>query len=102
VADSLRLDADLLTVAATTSPPRQDATNNLGELAEWIANLAPSEKDWLLLRVARDHAATVRTELLCRFREQSTPTVASGPQRTEADLLDTAAQVRAERRSTIK
>jgi hypothetical protein len=97
LADFLRLDNDLLTVAATTSPPLDDATNNPRELATWITDLGPVEKDRLLLRVVRDHPATVRTELLRRFREQSTPEVPSGPRRTVTDLLDTAARTRAER-----
>ena len=98
LADFLRLDTDLLNVAATTSPPPRDATNDPRELAGWIANLTPPEKDRLLLRVTREHPATVRTELLRRFHEQSTPADPSVPRRTVADLLDTAAQVRAERK----
>ena len=96
LADFLRLDDDLVNVAATTSPPLENATNDPRELAEWITNLSLVEKDQLLLRVARDHAATVRTELLCRFRRQSTRAVPSVPRRTVADLLDTAARTRAE------
>jgi hypothetical protein len=60
-------------------------------------HLTLAEKDRLLLRVIRDHPATVRAELLRRFREQSTPAVPSVPRRTVADLLDTAAGTHAER-----
>ena len=63
-------------MAATTSPPLQDATNDSCELAGWIANLTPSEKDRILLRIARDHPATVRTELLRRFHEQEAKPIA--------------------------
>ncbi|MGH3512393.1 MAG: hypothetical protein ACRDQV_12470 [Pseudonocardiaceae bacterium] len=97
LADFLRLDDDLLTVAATTSPPLQDATHDPRKLAGWITNLIPPEKDRLLLRVVCDHPATVRAELLRRFRGQSTPAVPPVPRRTVADLLDTAARTRAER-----
>jgi hypothetical protein len=97
LADFLRLDDDLLNVAATTSPPLGDAANDPRELAGWITSLTLAEKDRLLLRVVRDHSATVRTELLRRFHEQSTPAVPAVSQRTVADLLDTAARTRAER-----
>lgn len=97
LADFLRLNDDLLTVAATTSPPLKGATNDPRELAGWITNLTLAEKDQLLLRVVCDHPATVRAELLRRFREQSTPAVPSGPRRTVADLLDAATRTRAER-----
>ena len=97
LADFLRLDDDLLNVAATTSPRFEDAANDPRELAGWITSLTLAEKDRLLLRVVHDHPATVRTELLRRFHEQSTPAVPSVPRRTVADLLDTAARTRAER-----
>lgn len=97
LADFLRVDDDLLNVAATTSPPLENATNDPRELAGWITDLTLVEKDRLLLRVIRDHPATVRTELLRRFRDQSTPAVPSVPRRTVADLLDAAARTRAER-----
>ncbi len=97
LADFLRLDDDLLNVAATTSPPPEDATKDPREFAGWITNLSPVEKDRLLLRVVSDHPAAVRTELLRRFREQSTPAVPPVSRRTVADLLDTAARTRADK-----
>jgi hypothetical protein len=57
------------------SPPLEDAANDPRELARWITNLALVEKDRLLLRVIRDNPATVRTELLRRFRDQTMPAV---------------------------
>jgi hypothetical protein len=55
------------------------------------------EKDRLLLRVIRDNPATVRTELLRRFRDQTMPAVPSVPRRTVADLLDAVARNACER-----
>jgi hypothetical protein len=95
LADFLHLDDDLLNLAATTSPPLEDAANDPRELARWITNLALVEKDRLLLRVIRDNPATVRTELLRRFRDQTMPAVPSVPRRTVADLLDAVARMRA-------
>ncbi|MFC4119044.1 hypothetical protein [Nonomuraea zeae] len=93
LAGFLRLDADLLSVAATASPPLTgDDPQNL---AAWIAGFPAAEKDALLLRVAQDHAAAVRAELLRRFRASAAPQ--EGPRRTVAALLDAAAVRRAER-----
>lgn len=96
LADFLRLDEDLLAVAAEASTPLGKATDDPKRLAAWVANLPVEEKDGLLLRVAQDHATIVRMELLRRFRDETTPTSASPPQRTVADLLDGAARRRAE------
>jgi hypothetical protein len=44
LADFLRLDEDLLTVAARTSPPLEDTTDDPGERAAWVARLPVAEK----------------------------------------------------------
>ncbi len=96
LADFLRLDADLLAVAARTSPPlSQDEGDHRG-LAAWINELPAEDKDALLLRVAQGQGTRVQAELLRRFR--GTPPTPHGglPRRTVAELLDAAADVRAE------
>jgi hypothetical protein len=97
LADFLRLDDDLLAVAAEASPPLGAATTDPGRLAAWVTKLPTAEKDRLLVRVAQDQAATVHMELLRRFRDDTTPPVADRPSRTVADLLDGAARIRADR-----
>jgi hypothetical protein len=97
LADFLRLDDDLLAVAAETSPPLGKTVDDPKRLAAWVAKLPTAEKDQLLVRVARDHAAAVHMELLRRFRDDTTPPVADRPRRTVADLLDGAAHIRADR-----
>jgi hypothetical protein len=97
LADFLRLDDELLTVAAEASPPLGKATDDPKRLAAWVAKLPAAEKDQLLLRVAQDHAASVHMELLRRFRDDTTPAVASRSRRTVADILDGAARKRAAR-----
>lgn len=67
------------------------------ELAGWLANLATNEKDRLLLSVVTDHPATVRMELLRRFRDQPTTAVRAVPRRTVAEILDPTASHRAKR-----
>lgn len=97
LADFLRLDDDLLAVAAQASPPLGDTADDTEEFAAWVAKLPVPEKDRLLLLVARNHAATVHLELLRRFRDATTPATAERPRRTVAELLDGAARVRADR-----
>jgi hypothetical protein len=97
LADFLRLDDDLLAVAAEASPPRGKANDDPQRLAAWVAKLPASDKDRLLVRVAQDDAGTVHMELLRRFRDDTTPAPADQPRRTVADLLDGAARIRAER-----
>ncbi|MGW0806612.1 hypothetical protein [Nonomuraea sp. NPDC002799] len=95
LADFLRLDADLLAVAAEGSAPATAAKDDPAALAAWIAALPAAEKNKLLLRVAKDQAAQVRMELLRRFRAPVAP-AQEGPRRTVAALLDATAVRRAE------
>jgi hypothetical protein len=96
LADFLRLD-DLLAIAAQTSPPLDEIADDPGQLAAWVTNLPHAEKNRLLLRVVDDHAATVRMEMLHRFRDEHTTNIPDPPRRTVADLLDGAARRRADR-----
>ena len=95
LADFLRLDADLLAVAAEASSSPPAVQDDPAALAAWIAALPAAEKDALLLRVAQDQAAQVRMELRRRFRGPVPPV--EGPRRTVAALLDAAAVRRQER-----
>jgi hypothetical protein len=67
LADFLRLDRDLLEVAATASPPRSEVQDDPRALAAGIAGLPGEEKDRLLLLVAQDQGLRARTELLRRL-----------------------------------
>src|SRR5918999_169922 len=101
LADFLRVDSDLLAVAAEASTPLRAVEDDAAKLTAWIAALPPRQKDAFLVRVAIDQAAQVRMELLRRFRgEHGTPsdTPADDPSpRTVAELLDAAADRRRER-----
>lgn len=97
LADFLRVDEDLLAVAARTSPTRKETTGISGPLSAWVKSLPVAEKDQLLLRVVDDHAATVRIEMLRRFHDQHTPNIPSPPRRAVTDLLDTASRRRDDR-----
>ncbi|SPT60551.1 hypothetical protein [Actinomadura madurae] len=97
LADFLRLDSDLLRVAAETSPPLAEAKDDPGRLAKWIEELPMKEGKALLLRVAQGQGPQVQMELLRRFRGEPDAASADGPRRTVAELLDTAAALRHER-----
>ncbi len=97
LADFLRIDADLLGVAAETSPELPEAGQDSGALAAHIAAISASEKDRLLGLVAADQATRARGELLRGFRGQPDDESESRPRRTVAELLDTAWQHRQHR-----
>jgi hypothetical protein len=97
LADFLRLDDDLLTVAAEASPRLNETTDDPERLAAWVAELPGAEKDRLLLRVLQDQTATVRMELVRRFRNRTTRPAAAPQRRTVGELLDKTARRRAER-----
>jgi hypothetical protein len=97
LADFLRLDADLLTIAAQASPPRAETQDDPRKLARWIKDLPPSDKDTLLHRVAQGQGAQVQMELRRRFRGGPDTTGDSRPRRTVGELLDGAAKARHER-----
>jgi hypothetical protein len=94
LADFLRLDAGLLTIAAQASPPLTETNDDPRKLARWIEDLPVSEKDNLLHRVAQGYGASVQMELRRRFRGDPGPTSEDRPRRTVAELLDAAAEAR--------
>jgi len=95
LADFLRLDNDLLAIAARTSPPSEEIADDPSELADWVAHLPVADKNRLLTRVVQGETARVRMELLRHFRGDNAPTVPVPARRTVADLLDEAARMRA-------
>jgi hypothetical protein len=97
LADFLRLDDDLLAVAAQTSPPVRPTDDDPDCLATWLAKLPAAEKNRLLLRVVNDQSTTVRMELLRRYRDDHATPAPTMARRTVADLLDAAARQRADR-----
>ena len=92
--DLLRLDDDLLAIAAQSSPPLEEIADDPGDLAAWVTRLPVAEKNRLLARVVQGEAARVRMELLRSFRGDTAPTIPVPTRRTVADLLDAAARQR--------
>ena len=92
LAGFLRLDQDLLEVAAQASPPLEAMRDD--SMAAGIAGLPEREKDRLLLLVAQDQEARVKLELL---RQVGGVPASASSERTVAELLDAAALARQRR-----
>lgn len=92
--DFLRIDRDLLAVAARASGLRASSLA-AGELTEWVTGLSGPDKDALLVRLINGDPH-LRGELLQRIRRQYACPSESG-RRTVGELLTAAAAHRAER-----
>lgn len=98
-ADFLRIDSDLIAVAATRSP-KLEASSGDEEVEPWIAALPDAEKiDWLA-RLARGQEPHLRIELLQQFRKSRPSIVPSHREdpRIVDELLVAAEQIAAKRR----
>jgi hypothetical protein len=67
LAEFLRIDSDLLHVAAEASSPMSEVGIDHIEMAAWIAKLSTREKDKILTSLVMDADQTQVTELLQRF-----------------------------------
>jgi hypothetical protein len=84
IVDFLKIDEDLIAVAAESSPSIEEPRG----LAEFLASVEAEEKDALLARVVAGEGAQVQALLLRRFRSVSGVTSAAGPARTAAELWE--------------
>ncbi|HEV8559598.1 MAG TPA: hypothetical protein VGR06_24945 [Actinophytocola sp.] len=87
LADFLRIDADLLDVAATASKPLRVADLSEAVVARWVDRLPEREKNDLLVRVIQGDGGGVRTELL---RGLNGPAGTHAGHRTVGELLTAA------------
>jgi hypothetical protein len=100
LAEFLRVDEDVLAVAAEQSPDLP-ASPSSAELRRWIQDLGAADKDDLLLRLVQGEALLVRTELLRRYHQARTPrsdTRRERAGRSVGELLAAAEQRAAARR----
>ncbi|NDY72236.1 hypothetical protein DO021_00020 [Desulfobacter hydrogenophilus] len=67
-ADFMRLDKDLIQVAAENSIAEQKSVQNDQKLKLWISGLPNSEKDTIIFRLINDNDPHIGNELLQRFR----------------------------------
>jgi hypothetical protein len=101
LADFLRLDSDLLDVAAAASRPLTEQEPPTAALRRWVKTLPVADKDEAVLRVLRGEAGLLRSELLGRFHgvaEEEWPGVA----RSAGDLLAAAEDRWAVRQKQIR
>jgi hypothetical protein len=99
LADFLRIDQDLLSVAAQGSPRKQIRPAQREDMAAWVAQLPVKEKDELLVRLMAGEDAVLGAELrsrLNRSRADSSP-APEVPRRTVGELLAAAEAFRAQR-----
>jgi hypothetical protein len=68
-ADFLRVDADLIEVAASASSGQAPVGPTSDELAAWVAALPDMDKNAMLLRAMQGDAAYLGSELLQRMRQ---------------------------------
>jgi hypothetical protein len=105
LASFLRLDTDLLQVAAHSSAALAPSPSRRA-LAQWIERLSESDKTELLVRLVADRDSNVGLELLRRFQEARSPAPASAPpahRRTVAELIGEAQrQADAKRRAAAE
>lgn len=104
LAHFLRVDEELLTVAAEISPPVEPAGDVLGDLADWIQRLPDAEKNQHLLGVMQGDASRVGAALRRQFRDASSSEIRSPSRRPVAALFEAAEHRRKEhaRRAAAK
>jgi len=71
LADFLRVDPDLLSVAARRSEAPHEGTESAPEQEGWLRRLPIGDKDVLLRRVMQGQSREVGAELVRRFREDT-------------------------------
>ena len=96
-ADFLRIDDDLIAVAAERGSPATSNGNSRKELECWVGALPDPEKTDLLVRLVAGNEPHLRAELLRRFRS-TRPEVATAKPRTVSELLSAAERRTEERR----
>jgi hypothetical protein len=98
-ADFLRIDDDLIAVAAERSSPAASNDSSRKELERWVGALPDLEKTDLLVRLVGGDEPHLRAELLRRFRSTRPEVVSATAQpRTVSELLSAAERRTEERR----
>ena len=89
-ADFLRIDDDLIEIAAQNSTTQKQTETSEAELKGWIAHLSQAEKEDWLLKLATNKHSHLGTEFQQRLKRDQTPVTkkdTSAPRRTVANLL---------------
>ena len=100
--DFLRIDPDLLEIAAQASRPLEQASPKTGEIRKWIGKLPAGEKDNLLTRFITGEEVALAMELMRRFIDEgdkrSRGEAEEIKRRTVGELLHTAEDLTEKRR----
>jgi hypothetical protein len=101
IAEFLRIDEDLLAVAAAASPPLKVRDDS--GLADWIAALPEAHKSRLLTRVAAGEGNAVQTQMVREYRAVTRPGTQqkSGSARTVLELWTAAGERQAQREAEL-
>jgi hypothetical protein len=102
--DFMRIDTDLIAVAAENSASKDRQAEYQNELKTWINNLPEKEKDEILFRIVKDHDPHLGTELMQRFQQtlSTEDSYAAGNKlRTVEDLMTKAEAYTTERKRRI-
>ena len=97
LAEFLRIDPDLLAVAASASATRKQAPGP--DIEGWVANLAVAERDALLIGLLRGDEPNLRATTL---RRMGTPATEERTARTAGQLVDAACARRGARERAEK
>ncbi len=102
----LRIDTDLVRVAATASPPLADSEPKPAEVRQWLAKLPVAEKDDLLARLVVGNDSVLMHKLLQRVRQEGAGKRGAAKvttmRRNVAELLHEAKQAAAEKAAREK
>ena len=102
--DFMRIDTDLIAVAAENSASKDRQAEYQNELKTWISNLPEKDKDEILFRMVKDHNPHLGTELMQRFQQtlSTEDNYAAGNKlRTVEDLMTKAEAYTTERKRQI-
>jgi hypothetical protein len=96
LAEFLRIDEQLLLAAAQVSAPLRTERLNRDRFTAWVTTLSTAEKDKVLVRLLSEDAASVRLDLLHRFRRDQAPSSPRGREerrRTFSEIRKTAEEL---------
>lgn len=96
--DFLRIDKDLLDVAAAASPVVAERTVTPEEIREWLAGVSQADKDDYLARFIAADEAALAPALQRLIEDRKGRAAVSGTRRTAGALLRAAGQVADDRR----
>jgi hypothetical protein len=106
LAEFLRIDEDLLAVAAENSQPEStQAQDQSHKLAQWISSIPETEKNSLLLEIVDSQQVNLAARLLQRFRKETANKRTIDPsikKRTVNELIEKAEQKRKHREEEEK